>query len=167
MTATRRSPWGWFAHLGAATFLLAALSGCAVDGLTFVKDDRVRIQHPGDGDSVTLPFDLTWTVTDFDGSFAVFFDRPPMRPGRDLLSLVDDTDPCRALPGCPTTSWLNERDIYITDGLSTRVERLRDNSRSDHAKDRHLASIVLLDDQGRRVGESVYIVEFFVEREDR
>jgi hypothetical protein len=142
------------------------LHGCAVDGLAFVEDKRVRLVSPGANDTVRLPFELRWTATDVDGSFAVFFDRAPIRPGRSLRALVPEGDVCRTDPACPDAAWLEERDVYVTTETRLVVEHLadqRDNTRQD---DRHDVTIVLLDERGRRNGEAAFTREFTVERED-
>lgn len=154
-------------RLAIALLAMVGLGGCAVDGLAFVQDDRVEITVPTGGETVRLPFDFSWKSRGFEGTYAVFFDRSPMRPNRDLLSLVDDRDPCRALPGCPTANWLADRDIYVTQQSSVRVERLPDYRREDRGRDRHTATLVLLGPDGRRLGESAFVVEFFVERDGR
>jgi hypothetical protein len=141
-------------------------SACAVSGLSFVADDRVHIVHPDPNAEVSQPFELDWTASDVDGSFAVFFDRTPMRPGQTLRSIVADGDPCLADASCPDASWLAERNIYVTDSTELTVELLADLRKSNHGEDLHDVTIVLLDEQGRRVGESAFSREFIVRRED-
>lgn len=123
--------------------LLCALTlgGCTSDGLAFRVDERVTITTPADRSTVELPLRLAWTVNGFDGSFAVFVDRAPMRPGGMFV-------PQR---GAYTTT---ETELILED-----VERDTDDRR-----ERHTATIVLLDDTGRRVGESAFDVDFEVER---
>ena len=124
-----------------ATVALAATgSACAPDGLAFRVDERVTIQSPEDRDIVTLPLTIEWDVEDFDGTFAVFVDRAPIGPGDELPE---------PLP----------RGIYATDDTELVVETLP----SDDGDDRHKATIVLIDDEGRRAGESAFDVEFEVE----
>ncbi|HEX2039832.1 MAG TPA: hypothetical protein VHF47_08900 [Acidimicrobiales bacterium] len=149
-----------------AAVLALAMSGCAASGLSFVQDERVQDLRPRPGDTVKLPFDLTWSVRDFDGRFAVFFDTRAMRPGKDLLSLVPEDDPCRTEPECPTTTWLNERGIHVTDEPRLHVELLPDRRKNNRSKDRHEAVVVLLDAENRRVGEAAFVTEFVVDRED-
>lgn len=149
-----------------ALALVAALPGCAVKGLSFVADERVTLVSPEDNATVSLPFALEWSVRDYDGRFAVVFDRSPMRPGQPLRALVPEDDPCHAEPECPDAQWLASNDVYITDGTRLVIERLPDLRATERAKDRHDVSIVLLDADGRRLGESVFTREFIVERED-
>jgi hypothetical protein len=141
--------------------------GCAVNGLSFSQDDRVDIQAPTTNATVRLPFEVRWTATDFDGRYAVFFDRTPMRPDQPLRSLVSTNDPCRARRGCPDAAWLADRSIFVTAETSIRIEDLPEERSTSRAKDRHELTIVLLDDDGRRSGESAFIREFIVDREDR
>jgi hypothetical protein len=148
--------------------LLAALatsSGCATSGLSFFIDDRVAITSPSESDEVVLPLEIAWQARDVDGYFAVFLDRSPMRPGRDLVSLVASSDPCRSAEVCPDATWLAEHDVYVTDQTSLTIATLPDRRANNRAADRHTLTIVLLDENGRRMGESAFTKEFIVERD--
>jgi hypothetical protein len=158
-----RATWYRLAVLGIAGSVLA--SACAVSGLSFVADTRVKIHEPEENEKVTVPFTVDWTVDDYDGLFVVFFDRSPMRPGQDLRSLVPEGDPCRVEPNCPDAAWLADRNIYVTDANTLVIEALPDRRDTNRAKDRHDLTIVLLDRDGRRSGESAFTKEFIVERE--
>ncbi|HEX2040793.1 MAG TPA: hypothetical protein VHF47_13800 [Acidimicrobiales bacterium] len=140
-------------------------SGCAARGLSFVQDDRVQDVRPRAGATVRLPLELTWS-SDFDGRFGVFLDRAPMRPGRGLESLVPEDDPCRQEPTCPDAEWLSQRGVFVTDEPRLHLEVLPDRRKNNRSKDRHEAVIVLLDRDGVRVGESTFVTEFVVDRED-
>jgi hypothetical protein len=160
MRVRSRRRWAWL------VVLAALVSGCAVDGLAFVRDDRLDILSPASGATVRLPFEVRWSAPDVEGRFLVLFDRTPMRPNRTLRSLVPSDDQCRTRPGCPDEQWLTEHDLYLTSGTSIRVEDLPEERTNRRAKDRHEVTIVLLDSRGRRIGESVFIREFIVDRED-
>lgn len=147
--------------------VLLLASACGVNGLSFREDDRVKIVTPGTNDRVNLPLEVRWTVRDFDGYFAVFFDRSPMKPNQGLVSLVPEDDACRTAPGCPDRQWLADRGIFVTDTPSLAVETLEDRRRNNRTKDRHEVTIVLLDRNGRRVGESAFVREFIVDRPER
>lgn len=139
-------------------------SSCAVNGLAFVRDRRIDIETPTVNEKVTFPFEVTWTADGYDGSYAVFFDRSPMRPDQSLRSVVAEDDPCRRMPGCPDEAWLNQRYIFVTDEPRLVIENLPDLRPSKRGQDRHDLTIVLLDEHGRRVGESAFTREFIVER---
>jgi hypothetical protein len=142
-------------------------SGCSVNGLSFVQDDRVEILSPGMNERVELPLAVKWTAEDYDGDYAVFLDRSPMKPGQSLLSLVSESDPCRAEPGCPDAQWLADHQVYVTNTTTTlHIEQLADRRESNRSEDRHEVVIVLLDASGRRVGESAFTNEFIIDRED-
>jgi hypothetical protein len=160
MRVRSRQPWAW------VVVLAALVSGCAVDGLAFVRDDRLDILSPSSGDTVRLPFEVRWSARDVDAKYLVLFDRTPMRPNRSLRSLVPSEDQCRTRPGCPDEQWLTDHNLYLTSGTSIRVEDLPEERTTNRAKDRHEVTIVLLDARGRRIGESVFIREFIVDRED-
>ncbi len=162
--ARLRTAWG---AAGAAVLLATGGSGCAAANLDYFQDDRVSILTPETNETVTLPFDVAWTVDDYDGRFAVFFDRSPMRPGRGLRSLVPREDTvCRADPECPNDDWLASRGVYITEEPMLTVTALPDRRDSGRQQDRHELIIVLLDETGERVRESAFIREFIVDRED-
>lgn len=148
--------------LGLALAVLAP--ACAVNGLSFLEDNRVKIRSPKTNETVTLPFTLSWEAEDVDAVFVVFFDRSPMRPNQTLRSLVPERDPCRVEPDCPDTQWLADRNIYVVDGTRLEVEHLPDRRDNNRAKDRHDVTIALLDND-RRSGESAFTREFIVERE--
>ena len=147
-------------------FVALVNSGCAMSNLSFAKDSRIDIAAPHSNETVRLPFEVRWTAEDFDGQFVVFFDQAPIRPNRPLLSLVPEDDSCRAERSCPTADWLRDRNIYVTKGTSILVESLPEQRTTSRAKDHHDLTIVLLDKEGRRLGESAFIREFVVERED-
>lgn len=143
-----------------------ALPSCGVSGLSFVTDNRVRIVAPTENATVALPLRLTWSARDYGGSFVVLFDRSPMRPNQTLRSLVPEDDPCRTQVDCPDAQWLSERNVYVTDETRLVVENLPDlRGDNDRAKDRHDVTIVLLDEEGQRMGESAFTREFIVERD--
>jgi hypothetical protein len=147
-------------------------TACTVSGIALRTDERLEIRTPGDRDKVRLPLELTWeSEVRLDRpsgprGYAVFLDREPMRPGRTLRTLMDDV--CERTPGCPDVTYLAERDIYVTNGNSVVIDRLPDTRPQNRtgARDQHEAVIVLIDDSGRRIGESAFAVEFFVERDE-
>jgi hypothetical protein len=157
-----REIW-WRGRWVALACLLA--QGCSVSGLSFVRDDRLRLRSPGISETVELPFEVRWSARDFVGRFVVLFDRAPMRPNHDLRALVPSDDPCRAQRGCPSSEWLRERNIYVTSTTSILVEDLPEERSAGRTKDRHELTIILLDDDDRRLGESVFVREFIVDRE--
>jgi hypothetical protein len=105
MRVRSRQPWAW------VVVLAALVSGCAVDGLAFVRDDRLDILSPSSGDTVRLPFEVRWSARDVDAKYLVLFDRTPMRPNRSLRSLVPSEDQCRTRPGCPDEQWLTDHNL--------------------------------------------------------
>jgi hypothetical protein len=147
----------------ALTLLVGAACGRQLD---FSRDERVSITQPQENDTVTLPLALSWTAKDYEGRFAVFVDRSPMRPGKDLRSLVPREDEvCRANPRCPDEDWLAARGVYLTTVPSLVVPSVPDRRASKHQSDRHDVTIVFLDEHGRRQGEGAFIREFRVNRE--
>lgn len=142
------------------------LGGCSVSGLAFRDDDRVRIVEPDDRAEATLPVTIRWTAEDLDSDgggpfFAVFVDRAPIAPGQSLSVLADET--CENTPGCPDLAYFQDRHVYVTDDQEVTVEALPARSgQRTAADDRHEATIVVIDADGRRRGEAAYTVEFTV-----
>lgn len=147
----------------AAIVLIALLPGCSVNGLNLRQDDRVSIVAPEDRSDVDLPVTVRWTARDFDGTYAVFVDRSPVPPGRTLDWLARNDDVCRQTKGCPDTTWFADRNVLRTTSNSVTIDRLPDTAR-DNRRDRHEVTVVLLDQKGRRIGESAFRVEFQVRR---
>jgi hypothetical protein len=162
-------------------FLVAVMvlaTGCRTSGLAFRIDERVEITSPESRAEVTLPFDLTWTIKDFnitgpDGSenddagyFAVLVDTTPMPPGEDLTYYARDDDGCREAAGCPDEAYLNDRNIFLTRELTFPVTALVDTRPVDRqsAPDDHEITIVLLNGKSERIGESAFRVDFTVDR---
>ena len=164
-------------RLATATLLAVALSGCAINGLAFRVDDRLRILQPADREIVTLPVTINWEITDFEvtgpdgsedpgsGYFGVFVDRAPQPPGETVEWFAKDDESCRPADGCPDEQYLADRGVYTTDKTEFVVKTLPPPP-SDQAARRefHEVTIVLLDGSGRRVGESAFTAEFEVKR---
>jgi hypothetical protein len=158
-------------RLGAAVLALLALlaGGCSVSGLAFREDDRVDIVEPADREETTLPVTVRWRA-DLDGGgdggpyFAVFVDRAPIRPGQSLRALADDA--CNSTPGCPDMAYFRDRFVFVTDEQQVTIDALpQEGGQRTSADDRHEATVVLIDADGRRVGEAAYTVEFTVEEQ--
>ena len=157
---------------------VALLSGCGVNGLNFVQDDRIEVTSPGDRASVTLPLTVRWDVADFDvtgpndearvdaGYFGVYVDRAPQPPGETQASLVRDETSCRTNPGCPDADYLAQRNIYTTEEQSFVIERLpQPGSEAPRRREFHEVTIVLLNGRGERIGESASVRQFEVDRD--
>lgn len=158
--------------------VLLASAGCRTSGLAFRADQRVEIVTPSNRSEVTLPFDLVWTAKDFrvvgdDGSatddagyFGVLIDTSPMPPGEGPSYYARDDENCTAATQCPDVAYLEDRNVYLTRDTTFPVTALQDFRPIDRAgaADRHEITIVLLNGQNRRIGESAFKVEFTVDR---
>ena len=157
-----------------AASLLA--SGCVAQGLAFRVDTRLHITSPKDRAEVTLPLRLSWTIRDFavrsssnndGGSFAIFVDRSPIPPGKTLAWLARKDSVCTADPRCPDAAYLAPLGIYETTETSLDLQSLPlAGSTSPGRRDRHHATIILLDHDGKRIGEIAYDVTFDLKQKD-
>lgn len=157
---------------------LALVSACRVGDLSFRVDDRVDFVSPENRATVSLPFEVRWTVDDFDpvgpdgsdsddkGYFAVLLDVSPMPPGSNLAYFGRDDRSCRPDAGCPDAEYLADRNIHTTRGTSFRVDALTDTRPTDRpsAKDDHDITIVLLNGRSQRIGESAFRLTVIVDR---
>lgn len=161
----------------AAALLAAALSGCgfSTTGLAFTNDDRIEILSPKDREKHRLPVTIDWAVDDFEitgpgrgsgdneGYFAVFVDSAPIPPGKTLRHVARKDPTCRASNGCPDEQYLEARGVYTTTETELTLETLR-SSGLDGRREFHEVTVVLLDPEGRRVGESAWYVRFEIDR---
>ncbi len=153
-----------------ALLAVALPAGCGFEGLDFVVDDRVQITSLDDRDETDLPIELTWT---FDGpfegdeaAFAVIVDRTPPPPGRDLDSLLDDDPACDGPQGCPD-GYLERNRVYVTTDTTILLDNVAEGTAAQEARGFHEVTIVLVDDEGRRVGELAESVRFRLPGRDR
>lgn len=159
----------------ALPLLCVALTACVPQGLAFRVDERLTFVEPEDRSTVSLPITIDWDIRDFEitgpggdpredaGYFAVFLDRTPMPPGKPLRWLVRDDRSCREDDGCPDEAYLAERGVYTTTETELTLEQVP-LTNDDDRRERHRATIVLLDASGTRIGESAFEVAFDVDR---
>ena len=145
-------------------------SGCGVSGLSFFQDDRISINTPSDQAEVSAPLTVQWTVKDFSvgpgmGSFGILVDRTPPKPGKTLASMFGGGDACRSEAECGAAPFLAERNVYATSDTTLILDRLPKRTGDD--RNRHDLTIVLLDAQGRRVGEGAWTVQVDVRTDKR
>lgn len=165
------------AAIGAGVVLLVS-TACRVNDLSFRQDNRVEIVSPEDRATVALPFELRWTVSDFDvvgadgsaskrkGYFGVLLDVSPMPPGESLDYFARDDESCKRALGCPDKMYLSDRNVFLTKQTSFRVDVLADSRPTDRpsAPDDHEITIILLNGKSMRIGESAHRVTVVVDR---
>ena len=153
------------ARVACVVILLFVLPSCGVSELNFKEDERVTITAPGDRAEVQLPLTVTWTVRDFDGTFGVYVDRAPQPPGKPQSWFAREDDQCASTPECPDEAYLAQRNVFATTDTSFLIERLpRPSSNAPKRREFHEVTIVLLDSEGERIGESAFVREFEVDR---
>ncbi|HVV35402.1 MAG TPA: hypothetical protein VHC63_02280 [Acidimicrobiales bacterium] len=147
--------------------VLTLLPACAVSGLGFSNDHRVDIVAPDNRAKVDLPVTIKWRAPGIthaaDGTpfFVVFLDRAPIRPGQTLRAVADDS--CNRTPGCPDLAYLRDRYVFVTKKTSLTLAVVpKPTGQRTGAKESHEATIVLVNADGRRIGEAAYTVDFTV-----
>jgi hypothetical protein len=126
---------------------LAVLVGCGVHDLALREDDRVSITSPGDGDDVRLPITLRWTAHDLDVGGA---------DGTTFGVVIDDALP---RPGHAA----NDRVLHTT-RTSIVLDQLGSANRPGD-RGGHQLTVILLDDQGRRLGEGAWRIRIDLEKD--
>lgn len=133
------------------------------------------IVAPPSHTTVQLPVTVRWTVHDFRvtgpshstnpnaGYFGVFVDRAPVPPGKTLSYVAQGDQLCLATPGCPDKQYINEHQAYATTQTSFTFKHLPDLS-AYQGHELHEVTVVMLDGQGQRVGESAWYVDFTYDR---
>ncbi len=156
--------------------LCGALTACVPQGLAFRTDQRLTFVSPEDRSTVSLPVTLDWDIRDFqvvepgrrvaedEGYFAVFVDRPPVPPGEPLSWIARDDEDCRPADGCPDDEYLNTRGVYRTTKTELVFEQLPRTTDREDRRERHRAVVVLLDADGKRIGEFAYEIAFDLDR---
>jgi hypothetical protein len=137
--------------------IVTAVPACS--GLEFVQDRRLSFTSPASQKLTKLPVTLAWTMKDFStsgptgGEYAVFIDKAPMKIGKTLRSL---------LPGgtTPTAALLANINVYATHTTSVVLTLVPDIGSDHGTRQQHMATVVLLDAQGKRVNESAWSRSF-------
>ena len=169
-----------------AVLCVLACSGCVdLDEMQFVKDHRLEFQSPDDYELVELPLEVSWTMDDFEvlpkpekgakrskvedpaptedaGYFAVFVDRSPIKPGRTLADVGDGDPLCEDNPSCPDRAYLEAEGVYTTRKPSVTLELVKALSSKERIQ-LHQVTVILLDSEGRRIGEHAWFRQFKLE----
>lgn len=169
-------------HAGAVPLvaLMVLLSSCTIHGLSLMVDDRLTFVAPEDGQAVGLPLTIDWQIEDFEigrtpqpadasvdrGYFAVFVDRSPQPPGEPLTWFARDDEACRRDVGCPDQAYLEARGIHTTTDTSFTIDVLP-RPADDRRREMHEVTVILLDPDGERIGESAWRLRFEVDRGTR
>ena len=148
---------------------LGALPACGIHGLSFVQDDRVDIVAPAERKKVPLPVHVDWTVKNFEtgagrGSFGVFVDREPPPSGRKLDWLFRGDPACKGTGKalCAKPEFLAQRNVFSTTKTAFTVDNVARLSSSQGRRQFHEVTVVLLDGEGKRIGEGAWSVQFEV-----
>lgn len=142
---------------------MLALSGCAdYSQLAFTTDDRLTFRSPAPRSRVTLPVTLSWSDRSprQGEGYAVFVDRAPVRPGHTMLDVAGRDAACQRIPTCPDPAYLADRGVYVTSRPSLPLTRIAPTRLGKGRDQLHEVVVVLVDADGRRVGESAWFLQF-------
>jgi hypothetical protein len=154
--------------------VLVLLGGCAdYSELQFVQDHRLTFTAPGNNELVETPFKLKWRMDDFEvlpkrskaeptddaGYYAVFVDLAPVKPNHTLDDVGNDDPACESDPRCPDQEYLNAKGVYVTRKPQITLDVVAPLPTKERVQ-RHEVTVVLLDSEGRRIGESAWWLKF-------
>lgn len=165
------------ARLLVATAALAALAACDTSGYAFTADESIHFTAPKARSTSRLPVTIRWRDDEAPAGmkvdpkdpdaeyYGVFVDRSPMGPGKNLLSLIDDKDSCKRVPGCPSIAFLEARHVYLTATPKLTLQFLTDlrPGKRGTSKDPHEVTVVRMKGDSR-VGEAAFRLSYFIRR---
>lgn len=165
--------------LAMAALAVVGLSACSFQGLAFVQDQRLEFVSPEDRELVELPVTIDWEIEDFEvvepgraeptpgeGYFGVFVDSRPQPPGKPLSWHARDDETCDRDPECPDAEWYRVRGIHTTVESEFTIERMARPS-DETRREIHTITVILLDADGVRIGESAWQMEIEIDRPER
>ena len=153
------------------------LTGCGITRIdapiSFQADRRLSIESPEPEEKVGLPLTVRWSADDVDTSdgthFALFVDRPPPPPDREIrLQVCTEREKLPPQLGELRGPCEDDRtEIRFADEPSYRFDcfepRFSAPKRRRHV---HTVTVVLVDADGRRLGQAADTVKFEVEQRD-
>jgi hypothetical protein len=110
-----------------------------------------------------VPTRISWTGDALRAGerYFVIIDQLPMPPGSTIRSMTDDV--CRNTPDCPDPTYLAQHQMYTTAGHSVKIDALPLGGPLpvNDLAGLHVATIVIVDRAGRRVGEEFWSTSFY------
>jgi len=163
-----------------AVALLALLTGCGLthlQNLNFRVDQRLHFVGLKDRANVHLPLTIRWQMSDFTvtaqgaapptrkaGYFALFVDRPPIRPGQTMKAICKADPFERGDSNCPNAAYLDSKLVYPTTSDSVTLDSIPNLPGNKDKKQLHTFIVVLMDPSGRRMGESAWELDLRLPR---
>jgi hypothetical protein len=143
--------------------LLTGCSQFALSGLALSADRSISITSPSDRGRVTKPLGVSWTdrAPRPGGSYVVLIDRTPMPPGETVRWFARGDADCATTPTCPNALYLARRGITVTTATSATIAIVPALGRAQ-ARGYHELTVIRLDPDGRRDGETAATVQFKV-----
>jgi hypothetical protein len=137
------------------------LGGCS--GLEFRQDRRLEFTAPASNALTHLPVTLSWSMKQYPttaadaGGFAVFIDRHPVKVGHNIDSVLPEGTR-------PSATLLANANVYLTVVDHLRLTVVPDLDNDTASRQRHTATIVLVDAAGNRINESAWSRTFDLPR---
>jgi hypothetical protein len=152
--------------------LVPLASGCGVahiSEISFRIDKRLHFIAPKDRAKVKQPVTISWRMDNFtiwhpgddpnqpnSGYFAIFVDRTPIKPGQTMKAVAAGDRFCQRTAGCPSISYLNNRDVFVTSNTSYSFPVIPPQANDKESVQLHTFIIVLMSPSGHRMKESAW-----------
>ena len=136
---------------------------CELTNESFGSNNQIHITQPANDAVVSTPLTIKWTSSYPAGTkYALFFDVPPIPPGRTLRAIPESIhdSTCLIEPSCPQASYLAQFNIYVTSSTHFDLEAFQFSSATYDVLQLHRLTIVALGKGGKREGEASYWVDF-------
>lgn len=145
---------------------LLVVSAACREGLSFRRDHLLSITHPVDRAAVTVPFEVRWSTRDLPAGarFAVLLDRTPPPAGEGLDWFARHDPACTRDSDCPDDDYLEGLHVHVIEGTSFTVSSVPRTQRHEE-RELHDVTVILLDRDGRRIGETDDTVTVEVHRD--
>ena len=137
------------------------MTGCS--GLEFRQDRRLDFTAPASNALTHLPVTLSWSMKDYPttgtdaGRFAVFIDQHPVKVGHNVDSVLPSGTQA-------TATLLANANVYVTSADQLRLTIVPDLNNDTASRQRHTATVVLINAAGDRTTESYWSRTFDLPR---
>lgn len=159
------------AAVACAALTAISTSGCGqfrLSGIDLARDTSITFTTEEHAD-LALPFHLAWHDDDAapDRHYAVVVNRTPPPPGETLRWFAKGDKPCLANAACPDDVYLLRKGVVRTDVAEVDVRAVPVPLGRGDRSGLQTATVIVLDDDGRRVGEAAFTFEFTLDEASR
>ncbi len=152
------------AAVACAALTAISTSGCGqfrLSGIDLTRDSSITFATDDHSD-LSLPFHLTWRddAAAAGRSYAVVVNRTPPPPGETLRWYAKGDRACLSSSTCPDDAYLLRKGVVRADAPAVDVRAVPIPAGRTDRRGLQTATVIVLDAEGRRVGEAAFTFEF-------